>query len=269
MGYEVLSQVTDIKKGPYGATEEQCLSLGGINKFTLKYSEKTEDITSAAKNGAVVGVYGYAAEAPCDMEGDQITLENLGIAMRGDVTGDSMLVTGNGGMLVPQTVYVYGLAADGQRKKMYIPAFVFAPDGNFAPERKQMTWQCKGRALRDDVLGGLYEFQPDPIVTTVPTLTASAPLVAGTLARAAAAALTFAVPLSADEVNGRNIFMIAEATNLLVAASVTQVGPVVSVRPAAQLGVAGAAYTLVVRPGLRSLSGVVNPLGYSIPFVTV
>jgi Bacterial Ig-like domain len=267
--YEVLSPVTDIKKGAYGAAEEACVSLGGITKFGLKYSEKTEDITSAAKNGAVVGVYGWGADAQVDIEGDKISLENLAIAFRGTVDDDELLVTGDGGMLVPYALYVYGLNASGEAKKMYVPAFVFAPDGNYAPERKQLLWSSKGRALRDDVLGGMFQLLPDPAVVTAPTFVSIVPADgASTISRSTDVVITFAVALDAADVNTNNIFMIKDEDNSFLPCTVSQTGAVVTLSPVTKPITASKKWRVVIVPGLHSRHGVVNAVGYEKSFTT-
>jgi hypothetical protein len=268
VGLKVIGPVTDFKIGAYGATEEQCVSVGGITKFTVKYKETVEDITDAEAGMAVIGGYGYKATADVDVEGDDISLANLAIAVRGTVAGDEMLATGSGGMLVRHAAYVYGLAADGEAKKMYIPALVFAPDMEIAPTYKQQTWQAKGNCYRDLVLGGLFQYLPDPAVATIPTLASSLPVnEAIDVAIADSMTLTFAVAVDAGQLDSAHIFLL-DAANTFVPCVLSQVGAVVTVNPTASLD-NSTEYRLVVVSGLKSLHGVVNPVGYVVSFTTV
>lgn len=274
MAYEVLQPVTDILVGPSGAAEGACVSVGGVVKFVIKPKAKTEDITSAAANMAVVGKYEYAHTAEFEVEGDSITLANLARAFAGTLStttteNDTMTAgTGGGSLKTPMQVYVKGLAADGTRKMMSIPAAIFETDGDISPTYKQQTWSCKGTALYDTGIDGTFQYLPDPVVATAPTLSSVLPTDgASNVAVGAAPALTFAVALLGDDVRTSNIFLIRDDTNAFIAGTVAQVGAVVTFTPSSNL-TAGKKHRVVVVPGLRSIHGVVNPLGYEKSFTT-
>jgi hypothetical protein len=251
------------------------VSVGGIVKFTVKPSAKTEPITSAAANFAVVDEYEYGYGADIEIEGDQITLANLARAFAGTLsttttTDDTMTAgTGGGGLKTKYQVFVYGLKADGQAKKMSIPAMTFKTDGEIAPTMKQQTWQCKGSALFQTAINGVFQYLPNPAVTTAPTFASCNPASGSTSAsKTAGIAITFAVALDAADVTTDHIFMLKDSDSTFVPCTISQAGAVVSLVPVSALS-GTTKYRVVIVPGLKSGYGVPNPLGYEKSFTTV
>lgn len=219
MAYEVISPVTAVKVGAYGAAEGACTSLGGIDEFSYQYKEAVDHAVDPSHGNARVSGYGDSPTFDWKAKGASVTLANLALQLRGTVAGNDLTIPGVGGAITSHAIFVTGYVADGRLKTLQLPAGFVEPGADNLQGVKQFYPELSGGAYYDTAAGYTAKLADVTADTVPPTFVSSVPSTAGS--RSTDIDLVFSEALSNRNIDADHFIVENAATHALVVQATT------------------------------------------------
>lgn len=257
MSNYVLSRVGSVKIGAVGAAEGACTDIGSVREVEFAWSQDVEKATSSALNDATVEVAYSASEGTLSIIAEEITANNLALAMGATVNGSAVEFDGGGGTPTYKTVYVRGYQLDGSPGYLHIKKCAIKPEGGLKLGKEQQLLTMEFVVMADPTAsnGKMAKFGPLTIDTTPPTISSTTPASNATaVAVSSTFVWTFSEAVRADDVTNAAFYVFKDTDGSAVAGTVSVSSNVVTFTPASNL-TAATAYRAVAAKGVRDVAG--------------
>lgn len=255
----VIAPVKSVKIGAEGAAENACTDLGSVKEVVFSKESSVEYATSSKYHGAKMEGVEFDPEAKLTIEGEEITLANIALALGATVDGTELVSDGGGGPITPKTVYIRGWVMNGAKKILHVRRLVVMPGSELKLGRDQQTYKLECDCLVDqDSVDGykLFKFADDDSDVVAPTVSSVDPADAATaVAVGSNITVVFSEAMRSSDVNARTIIVHSDA-GAVVAGTITLSadGTQAVFNPTSNLSAATKYHVLVVA-GIRDVAG--------------
>ena len=215
---KVLTRVDEVFFGAVGAAKAACTDMGSCRSFSYVTSVSENVATDASKNDAVCAVRFSEQQGTATFVFEDITKENLALALGGMVSGNSVVFSPSGTPTY-RAAYITGGEMDGAASEVKLHKFYVKPGTtrNFDKEQQLLEIEC---TLMIDSNGDMVTEQPVSADTTAPTVTVSPADADTNVVVSANVVWTFNEMIRSGDVTSRNFYLL-KADGTAVAAAVT------------------------------------------------